>query len=519
MAAAGVAWRERGGAARRGWQRAAAGGRLRPRDDLQGLVRGAAQRLASARGDFAPAALGGRGVSRTARWSRRRARARPSRPPACRARRARTPCSSRRRPPRRRAVATFPAGRAGPRPGGPAASRARRGLVGVELLGHRERRHGRVGRVRGHVEGASAEASGSSAMVSRTAPTISSMASAASAAVSASRAAAWAVAAATEARPAAAAAAASAPSGEAQTGARARGVRRVTGRPVIDARARRPVGGDGSGSVGSAGSGTAGRCAFRRAGASMPPCRTPGPHAARRGRVRSEASSRGAAPAAWRRRRGRLRAAVSAAAWARRRRARAWARRRRLLKRGSGPASPSRLRATPAPRSPRAAAIHGAVSRPGATGTAPPRQVGSHEMRRVDRGVVVWRSRRALQRRASDTLLVAPPFDASSRAPGAASRRLVSHPGWIPPRPAAPRAGPRQKGRAILGERVAGRPPPRRRTRRRGPRSCVCKARARRRERAPIPLPAPGLRWPGDRRPRRRGAATPRERGGRGRLR
>ena len=59
--------RERGDAARRDLLGPRREGRLRPRDDLRGLVRGAAQRLASARGDFRERrALGGRGVSRAA---------------------------------------------------------------------------------------------------------------------------------------------------------------------------------------------------------------------------------------------------------------------------------------------------------------------------------------------------------------------------------------------------------------------------------------------------------------------
>ena len=309
---------------------------------------------------------------------------------------------------------------------------------------------------------------------------ISSMASAASAAVGASRAAAWAVAAATEARPAAAAAAASAPSGEAQTGARLRGVRRVTGRPVIDARARRPVGGDGSGSVGSAGSGTAGRCAFQArwsVDAALSDAWAARRAAWKRVRERGVVTRGGAGGVAAQE--GRLRGGGGVGGGVGTTSAREGVgttsapletrKRPRVSVAASGDAGAE------------VAACSGhsrcGVSARGDGNGASLDKSGSHEMRRVDRGVVVWRSRRALQRRAK---AIRSAWRRRSMRPRArawsgvtsicfASRMDSASSRSSAGRPSTKRAAPSLESASPAAAAAA-------QTRRRGPRSCVCRA-------------------------------------------
>ena len=167
-------------------------------------------------------ALGGRGVSRALRESAAFPRAAAA--AARRARRARTACSSRRRPPRRRAVATFPAGRAGPGRAGRWRRGPRAGSSASSSSGTASGATGASDASEGTSEGASAETSeGVRAWCrGRRHDLVDGLGGVRGGQRLPRRG--RAVAAATEARPAAAAPR-PAPSGEAQTGARLRGVR------------------------------------------------------------------------------------------------------------------------------------------------------------------------------------------------------------------------------------------------------------------------------------------------------
>ena len=166
--------------------------------------------------------------------------------------------------------------------------------------------------------------------------------------------------------------------------------------------------------------------------------------------------------------------------------------RRRRLKRGSGPAS--RRVSARRQQVAAAAAIHGAVFGQGDE-TAPPDRSGSHEMRRVERGWL-WRSRRALQRRAKATR-------SAWRAVRCVLARALERRHVDCFASSILRFVPQLRGQAptnraaLLGERVAGR--------RHGAdapqaRGRVCRRARRRRERAADP------RFP------RRGGASPRDR-------
>ena len=102
---------------------------------------------------------------------------------------------------------------------------------------------------------------------------------------------------------------------------------------------------------------------------------------------------------------------------------------------------------------------------------------GSHEMRRVDRGVVVWRSRRALQRRAK---AIRSAWRRRSMRPRArawsgvtsicfASRMDSASSRSSAGRPSTKRAAPSLESASPAAAAAA-------QTRRRGPRSCVCRA-------------------------------------------